>query len=89
MLDNFGVTEQTWRDALAQRPGFAISESPAYVGRGVAALAGDANPGRHAGRSLTSYDLAKETASPIPTALSRTAGATSTPTGSTSRADAE
>ena len=37
MLDNFGVTEETWRDALAERPGFAISESPAYVGRGVAA----------------------------------------------------
>lgn len=28
--------------------------------RGVAALAGDANPRRYAGRSLTSYDLAKE-----------------------------
>jgi hypothetical protein len=30
------------------------------VGRGVAALAGDANPSRYAGRSLTSYDLANE-----------------------------
>ena len=60
MLDNFGVTEATWRDALAERPGFAISESPAYVGRGVAALAGDANPRRYAGGSLTSYDLANE-----------------------------
>jgi hypothetical protein len=60
MLDNFGVTEDTWRDTLAERPGFAISESPTYVGRGVAALAADADPSRHAGRSLTSYDLAKE-----------------------------
>ena len=60
MLENFGVTEETWRDALAERPGFAISESPAFVGRGVAALAGDANPSRYTGRSLTSYDLAKE-----------------------------
>jgi NAD(P)-dependent dehydrogenase (short-subunit alcohol dehydrogenase family) len=60
MLDNFGVTEETWRDALAKRPGFAISESPAYVGRGVAALARDPDPRRYAGRSLTSYDLAKE-----------------------------
>ncbi len=42
MLDNFGVTEETWRDALAKTPGFGISESPAYIGRGVAALAGDA-----------------------------------------------
>jgi NAD(P)-dependent dehydrogenase (short-subunit alcohol dehydrogenase family) len=60
MLENFGVTEETWRDALADRPGFAISESPAYVGRGIAALAGDTDPRRYAGRSLTSYDLAKE-----------------------------
>jgi NAD(P)-dependent dehydrogenase (short-subunit alcohol dehydrogenase family) len=60
MLHNFGVTEETWRDALAERPGFAISESPAYVGRGVAALARDADPRRYAGRSLTSYDLAEE-----------------------------
>ncbi len=41
MLDGFGVTEATWRDALAKMPGFAISESPTYVARGVAALAQD------------------------------------------------
>lgn len=58
MLDNFGVTEDNWRDALQKVPGFAISESPAYVGRGVAALAADAGHGRFAGRSLTSHDLA-------------------------------
>ena len=34
MLDNFGVSEASWRDALAKTPGFAISESPTYVGRG-------------------------------------------------------
>jgi hypothetical protein len=28
MLEGFGVTEATWRDALAKIPGFAISESP-------------------------------------------------------------
>ena len=39
MLENFGVTEDTWREACAKTPGFAISESPAYIGRGVAALA--------------------------------------------------
>ena len=31
MLDNFGVTEETWRDACAETPPFAISESPTYV----------------------------------------------------------
>ena len=40
---------------------YDVSERPAcLLGRGVAALAGDANPRRYAGRSLTSYDLAKE-----------------------------
>ena len=58
MLDHFGVTEGTWRDALGKVPGFAISESPTYVARGVAALAGDPMHGRYAGQSLTSYDLA-------------------------------
>ena len=44
MLEHFGVTEANWRDACRDRPGFAISESPTYVARGVAALAlaGDA-----------------------------------------------
>ncbi len=59
MLENFGVTEATWRDALEKVPGFAISESPAYVARGLAALAADADHGRFAGRVLTSWDLAE------------------------------
>jgi hypothetical protein len=33
------VTEHNWRDAVEKRPGFAISESPSYVARGIAALA--------------------------------------------------
>ena len=58
MLEGFGVTEATWRDACAAQPGFAISESPAYVARGIAALAADPDAGRYAGRVLSSYDLA-------------------------------
>jgi len=58
MLENFGVTEETWRDALAKTPGFGISESPAYVGRGVAALAGDPGAGRWAGTIVSSRQLA-------------------------------
>src|SRR5678816_4046016 len=55
MLENFGVTENNWRDALdparAQSgqpvapPDFVLSETPRYVGRAIAALAAD--PERH------------------------------------------
>jgi NAD(P)-dependent dehydrogenase (short-subunit alcohol dehydrogenase family) len=41
MLENFGVTAATWREALLDRPHFCSSESPTYVGRGIAALAAD------------------------------------------------
>jgi NAD(P)-dependent dehydrogenase (short-subunit alcohol dehydrogenase family) len=58
MLDNFGVTEQNWRDATATRPGFAISESPTYVARGVAALALDRDPSRWAGTIISARQLA-------------------------------
>ena len=60
MLENFGVTEATWREACGQAPGFAISESPAYVARGVAALAADTAHGRFAGRVLTARQLSDE-----------------------------
>ncbi|MFE7615849.1 SDR family oxidoreductase [Streptomyces sp. NPDC057496] len=60
MLDAFGVTEDNWRDALATVPHFCISESPAYVGRAVAALAGDPDATRWNGRSLSSGGLAQE-----------------------------
>jgi hypothetical protein len=52
------VREDTWRDACRERPGFAISESPTYIGRGVAALAGDPGVRRFAGQILTSRQLA-------------------------------
>ncbi|MEU1511647.1 SDR family oxidoreductase [Streptomyces sp. NPDC005811] len=58
MLDAFGVTEDTWRDALATEPHFAISETPRYVGRAVAALAADPDVARFNGRSLSSGGLA-------------------------------
>ena len=41
MLEAYGVTESNWRDATERSPHFAISETPAFVGRAVAALAGD------------------------------------------------
>ncbi len=58
MLENFGVTEDTWHDALDSVPGFAISESPTYVARGIAALAADEQRTRFAGQILTSRQLA-------------------------------
>jgi NAD(P)-dependent dehydrogenase (short-subunit alcohol dehydrogenase family) len=58
MLENFGVTEQNWRDACVKTPGFAISESPAYVARGVAALAQAADVGRWAGTIISARQLA-------------------------------
>jgi NAD(P)-dependent dehydrogenase (short-subunit alcohol dehydrogenase family) len=58
MLDGFGVTEATWRDATADQPHFAISESPAYVGRAVVALAADPERARWSGRSTSSGELA-------------------------------
>ncbi|MFF7297207.1 SDR family oxidoreductase [Streptomyces sp. NPDC090085] len=59
MLDAFGVTEANWRDALEKVPHFAISETPAYVGRAVAALAADPEVSRWNGQSLSSGQLAQ------------------------------
>jgi NAD(P)-dependent dehydrogenase (short-subunit alcohol dehydrogenase family) len=59
MLEAFGVTEANWRDATARIPGFAIAESPAYVGRAVVALAQDPDVSRWNGQSLSSGQLAK------------------------------
>ena len=58
MLENFGVTEANWRDACRERPGFGISESPTYVARGVAALAGAADAERWAGTIISARQLA-------------------------------
>ncbi|MEM9776692.1 MAG: SDR family oxidoreductase, partial [Chloroflexota bacterium] len=59
MLDGFGVTEDNWEDAVADSPHFAISETPRFVGRAVAALAADPNVDRFAGQSLSSAGLAQ------------------------------
>jgi NAD(P)-dependent dehydrogenase (short-subunit alcohol dehydrogenase family) len=60
MLEAFGVTEATWRDALERQPHFAISETPRFTGRAVAALAADPDVARFAGASLSSGGLARE-----------------------------
>lgn len=69
MLENFGVTEDNWRDALdparaeqglpAAPPDFAYSETPRYVGRAIVSLALDPERARWNQQSLTSGELAK------------------------------
>ena len=58
MLENFGVTEANWRDACAGTPGFGVSESPAYVARGVTALACAGDAERWAGTIASARQLA-------------------------------
>lgn len=63
MLENYGVSESRWRDALGPGaspqapPSFALSESPRYVGRGVAAMAADPQRHRWHQQSVTSGQL--------------------------------
>jgi NAD(P)-dependent dehydrogenase (short-subunit alcohol dehydrogenase family) len=59
MLGHFGVTEANWRDATKDQPHFAISESPRFVGRAIAALAADPDKARWNGQSLSSGGLAQ------------------------------
>jgi NAD(P)-dependent dehydrogenase (short-subunit alcohol dehydrogenase family) len=59
MLDAYGVTEANWRDATRKEPHFAITESPRFVGRAVAALAADPDVARWNGQSLSSGQLAQ------------------------------
>jgi NAD(P)-dependent dehydrogenase (short-subunit alcohol dehydrogenase family) len=60
MLDTFGVSEENWRDSEIAPPDFALSESPRYVGRAVAALASDPDRGRWNQQSVDSGRLARE-----------------------------
>jgi NAD(P)-dependent dehydrogenase (short-subunit alcohol dehydrogenase family) len=61
MLDNYRVTEENWQDGAAVNPHFAaISETPRFVGRAVAALAADPDVHRRNGGSFSSGELARE-----------------------------
>ena len=59
MLETFGVTESNWREALVREPHFAISETPRFIGRGIAALASDPDAARWNGQSTSSGELAQ------------------------------
>lgn len=60
VLDHFGVTADSWREAIERDPHFAASETPRYVGRAVAALAADPELARWSGHALSSWQLAHE-----------------------------
>lgn len=60
VLEHFGVSEANWRDGAAKDPHFIASETPAFVGRAVAALAADPNVAAKSGGVFTSWDLAEE-----------------------------
>lgn len=61
MLEAFGVQESNWRDAVGTSApaGFAMSETPRYVGRAVAAVAADPEKARWNQKSVSSGELAK------------------------------
>ena len=69
MLENFGVSEDNWRDALdparaesgepVAPPDFALSETPRYVGRAIVTLALDPDRRRWNQQSVSSGELAQ------------------------------
>jgi NAD(P)-dependent dehydrogenase (short-subunit alcohol dehydrogenase family) len=65
MLEAFGVTEENWMDAVTNDPptappGFALSETPRFVGRAVVAVACDPHRSRWNQQSVDSGRLAVE-----------------------------
>jgi len=68
MLENYLVGATNWRDALdpgradgpVAPPSFTESETPRFVGRGVAAIAADPDRARWNQRSASSIQLARE-----------------------------
>ncbi len=60
MLEHFGVTEENWREGVKKDPNFAASETPAYIGRAVAALAADRKIFSKSGGVFSSWGLQVE-----------------------------
>ncbi|MDO5743336.1 MAG: hypothetical protein Q4P23_02625 [Micrococcaceae bacterium] len=61
MLENYGVDETSWKSSTAEDGHFAaISESPRFVARGVAALAADPEVFARTGGSFSSAGLARD-----------------------------
>lgn len=60
MLEIFGVTEDNWRESTIAPPGFAVSETPRFVGRAIVAMATDPERARWNQQSVDSGALAQE-----------------------------
>ena len=60
MLDNFGVSESNWRDAIRKNKDFAVSETPYFIGRAVVALMRDPRVSTRAGKVFATWNLARE-----------------------------
>jgi NAD(P)-dependent dehydrogenase (short-subunit alcohol dehydrogenase family) len=60
MLQHFGVTEATWRNAGKKDPHFLHSETPLFIGRVVAALAADPDVMARSGDVYSSWELARD-----------------------------
>jgi hypothetical protein len=60
MLDHFGVTEANWREGAKKDKSFLHSETPAFVGRAIAALAADPKVLEKSGGLYSSWGLARE-----------------------------
>jgi NAD(P)-dependent dehydrogenase (short-subunit alcohol dehydrogenase family) len=60
MLERFGVTEANWKDGGKKDRNFLESETPLFLGRGVAALAADPALLDHSGQLFSSWELARK-----------------------------
>jgi NAD(P)-dependent dehydrogenase (short-subunit alcohol dehydrogenase family) len=59
VLQYFGVTEDTWREAVKKDPNFSQAESPLFVGRAIVALATDPKLLDRTGMLFSSGELAR------------------------------
>jgi NAD(P)-dependent dehydrogenase (short-subunit alcohol dehydrogenase family) len=60
MLEHFGVTEETWREAGGKDRTCLESESPLFVGRAIAAIAADPNRLQRSGELVSSWQCSRE-----------------------------
>jgi NAD(P)-dependent dehydrogenase (short-subunit alcohol dehydrogenase family) len=60
MLDFKKLTEENWRDGIAEDEGWARSETPHYLGRAIAAMVTDPNIHEKSGKVLATWHLYKE-----------------------------